>query len=54
MPATILIFLLAGGVGLVALAQRSGRHAETFERLGGLMLVSGLLGLGFELAHARG
>ncbi len=54
MPATILIFLLAGGIGLVAAAQRFGAHAAMFERLGGLMLVSGLLGLGFELAHARG
>lgn len=54
MPATILILLLVGGVGLVAAARRPGAHAEALERLGGFLLVSGLLALGFELARAGG
>ena len=54
MAATILTLLLAGGVGLVAAAQRPGSHAAMLERLGGLMLVLGLLGLGFQMAHAGG
>ena len=33
---------------------RPGAHAATLEWLGGLMVVSGLVGLGFELAQAGG
>lgn len=54
MAATILVFLFTCGIGLVAAAQRSGSHAELLERLGGLLLVSGLVGLGIELAHSAG
>ena len=54
MAKPILVFLFLGGVGFVAAAQRLGSHAVALERLGGLMLVSGLVALGFELAHGGG
>ena len=54
MPLTILTLLFTCGIGLVALGQRSEAHATLVERLGGLMLVSGLVGLGFELAQSTG
>ena len=54
MAATILILLFTGGIALVAAAQRPGSHAAVLERLGGLMLVSGLLGLGYALARSAG
>lgn len=54
MPSMVLVLLFVGGVGLVAAAQRPGAHGSLMERLGGLMLVSGLVGLGFALARAAG
>lgn len=52
MATTVLILLFTCGTGLVAAAQRVRSHAAGLEWLGGLMLVSGCVGLGFELAHA--
>lgn len=54
MAATVLILLFAGGIGLEAAAQRPGAHGALMERLGGLMLASGFVGLGFALARAAG
>ena len=54
LAAAILTLLFTSGTGLVAAAQRPGSHAALLERLGGLMLVSGFLGLGFALAQSGG
>lgn len=54
MAVAVLSLLFVGGVGVVAAAQHAGSHAEMLEWMGGLMLVSGLLGLGVSLAHSGG
>ncbi len=54
MATAILVLLFTAGVGLVAAAQHLGSHAGRLERLGGLLLVAGFVGLGFELAQSGG
>lgn len=51
MATAILVLLFTASIGRVVAAQRPGSHAAT---LGGLMLVSGLVGLGFTLARSAG
>lgn len=46
----ILIFLI-GGVTSVAIAQHQVEEADHLERIGGLLLVAGLIGLGFILKN---
>ena len=50
----ILIMTFITGVSLVALARRAASHAALLEWLGGLLLVVGLVALGFGLAHSGG
>lgn len=42
------------GVGLVACGLRPSPLAGLFEKLGGMLVVIGLIGLGVLLARARG
>lgn len=43
-----------GGVGLVATARRMPAYLATLEWCGGLLLVTSLVALGFDLAQSAG
>lgn len=45
----IILAFLIGGVASVALAQHRIERAVQLERVGGMLLVAGLVGLGFIL-----
>ncbi|WP_237478287.1 hypothetical protein [Lichenibacterium dinghuense] len=49
-----IITTLLGGLGLVATGQRHPERRERFEWVGGMLLVAGFVGLGFNLARAAG
>lgn len=46
-----IITTFIGAMGLVAGAQRTPAHAATLEWLGGLLLVTSLVALGFDLGR---
>ena len=51
---TFFMAALFGSTGLVAVAQRIPLHSATWERVGGMLLVTALIGLGFVLSHSAG